>query len=111
MEAASIFGDGRPLAGVLTQVTGKTGPSYRVTEMATNTHDFFCIWDEFSLEERQSGLIEDSDHILLIGAQSLTVTPKAGDYVTVQEQRYDVKTVLTERAGGVPLLYRVKVKA
>ena len=110
-QAASVFSDdNKPLEGILTQVIDKTGPSYRITGKTTNRHSFFCIWDEFTTEERLAGLVEDNINALLIGAYTLKTAPKSGDQVTVQDVTYDVKSAKTERAGGSPLVYRVMAK-
>ena len=108
--AGILFGDGKPLKGKLIRVTQREGPSYEVTGQSTTEHEFFCVWGEFDAKERLSGLIEDEDAKLEVGADSLTVAPKAGDRVIVQDKSYDVKGVRIERAGGVPLLYSLRVK-
>ena len=62
---------GKPLEGQLVRPTSTTGPNYAPTgENAPGMYDFICLWGEFNKEERLSGLIQDNEHILLIGTET-----------------------------------------
>ena len=54
-------------------------------------------------------LVEDHDHILLVGASTLATEPRVKDSVTVQDRTYLVKAVDIVRPAGTPLLYRLTV--
>ena len=107
--AGTTFGAGQ-LTGTLTRVTGITGPSYAPTGKTTQTYPFTCLWGAFEFQERLTGLVEDGDHRLLIGASSLTVFPRPGDTVTISGVTYNVKNVDVVRPGGTPLLYQLIVR-
>ena len=108
--AGQNFGSGQ-LRGTLTRVTGHTGPVNAPTGDTTDDFPFVGLWGTFTAEERASGLIEDNESVLLVGATTLTITPRAGDTVTVGQQTYQVKSADTTRPGGTDLLHRLKVLA
>ena len=108
--AGQQFGSGQ-LRGTLVRVTARTGPTNAPTGETTVDYPFVGLWSDFSAEERASGLIEDNESVLLVGATTLTTTPRAGDKVTVGGQSYQVKAVSTTRPGGTELLHRLRVLA
>ena len=108
--AGQQFGSGQ-LRGTLVRVVSRSGPSNAPTSEQTQDYPFVGLWSDFSAEERASGLIEDNESVLLLGATTLTTTPRAGDKVTVGSAAYQVKSVSTTRPGGTELLHRLIVRA
>ena len=107
---ASRFGDGKPLTGTLTRITGTTGPVFNPTPVTTD-YAFVGLWGEFEAAERAGGLVEDNEALLVIGSDTLTVKPQAGDTVTLRgsTDTHKVQGIMPTQPGGLALIYRVKV--
>lgn len=106
--AGAAFG-GR-LTGTLTRRTTTTGPDYEPTKQNTESYSFVALWGEFTAEERMTGLIQDDDHRLEVGAHTLAIEPRIGDQVTVGGNTYDVHHVEVVQPAGAPILYRLRLR-
>ena len=91
-------------------MASRTGPGYLPTGETTSTYDIFCIWGEFSLEERTAGLVEDGDHRLLVAADTLATEPRVGDSVTVGGSTYRVVMADVVKPGGTAILHQLRVR-
>lgn len=89
------------LDATLTQVSVSGGAAYEPGSQTETAHACKVIVEAYSDHFKASGLIDQKDRKVLILAQSLSVTPKEGDKVTVSGITFTAMEVQTDPATAV----------
>ncbi len=107
-EAARETGDGELVVTFIRQGQ-QSGPSYAPTFDPSTRHVANAIMSNFTVKERDTGLVAINDSKLLVASDQLTISPTTLDKVEIDSTEYQVKSISPVKPGGVVIMWNIHI--